>query len=460
MKSEDAPAVAAAVTYKTMKRLLTIALLLIMLTACAPNNVITSPEVQNPTTDTTDSPDESKPNETPDTPPATETPEQPVEDKSGIIFQSKKENTEVKPSYALDTTALKDKTVTLYTTEDGAFGAGGKSETEWFDALKETYGLTVKYSYKTKGSLRAAQSIATKSGIALDVITAPINDMASSLGLMQSAERFFAQTENALFSQTVYAQSGNRVFTAKGNSRMLWYNADLLGNSSPFELFKKDDLTTDALSATLMAVDKTKTQLIECSNWISFGSTGTVQATGIVDNAYTFTVTDPSSISTFADFAAVLTDDKNNNATEYSFNKGNTVFKLTSDAGKQEFKLGFAPIPKHGSDGTYVAELCGTGLGISKTATEENAQIAAQFINLWSARYTESRVDKLMKLLGYEQAEKYIEATETYGKLTNTDAQIAQLFEGTAIPAALYGAEDVVYNSFASGYTRAAVINR
>lgn len=478
MKREDAQvAAAAAKLTKIMKRLFAIAVMLLMLTACAPDNIITVPEIPDDTT-TDDVPTNDVPqtdnkveNTVPDNtvdeqPPATEPepepkPEPQPQVKVELLTEGKQANTEIAPTYTLaeDTSLLNGKTINMYTGYESAFMAGNLTEKQWFDGLKDKYGVTVKYSYQNDNILYSAQNIAMRSGMALDIVTARINDMAASLGLMRSAEGFLKETGTPYYSQNVFKSSGNKVFTGIGNSRMLWYNVDLYGEDKFYGLFNENKWTADVLSSTQYSLADTDVRLIECSNWISFGSTGENQVTGILDGAHTVTVTAEGSRNAFNKFGTIVSKDSHKPTASFNFNSNNTLFKFTDDPGDMSFKLSFVPVPKCDDNGRDVAEICGIGLGIAKTATDDMAQTAAIFASLWSARYTESRADRLMALLGLEKAEKYLYFTESNGIISNADRQISHLFDGDIILAYLYADEDSVYNSCVSAYNRSKLIN-
>ena len=447
---------------------------MLTLSACAPDNIIASPEIITPDSEQADTTTDTLPEtstevetET-DTAPETETEtdtetETETEDsaENNIIYEGKQPNTEVAPGFTLtnDTTVLNGKEIVMYTTDESAFNAGDMNEKQWFDALKEEYGLTVNHTYINNNVLYATQLLALKSGKKLDVISAKINDLTSSLSLMRSAEGFVTPTQTPFYSKTVFEKSGNRVFTGKGNSRMLWYNADLISDDSPFTLYSGDRFTTDVLSALQLTYSTKNARFIECNNWISFGSVGTEQVTGVNADAFAIALASDNSINAFTEFANIVNKDDKKTATGHEFDKGNTLFKMTEDPGEQSFKLSFVPLPKYTTDGSYVAEFCGTGLGISKTADDETAAYVTSFLTLWSARYTESRADRLIKLLGEQKAEQYLTASEEHGKLTNADAKIAQTFNGEVISEALFSDGKTIYDTYSDAYNRAAALN-
>lgn len=448
---------------KVMKRLLSIiftAIFLLSLCACAPNNII------GPVTP----PEENVPNETPgseqtEIPSQEETPTPTGND--GVITDNRKENEGVKPSFDIDeqktltsgTEILKGKTLNMYITEDGAFKAGKMNESEWLSALADEYGVNIRATVRSKETLYSAQSIAIKSGRKLDIITADMNDLASSLSLMKSSTQYVSENAVLPFSKSVFEKTDGKVFTARGNTRMLWYNKNIITNDSPYMLTEQNNWTSAVFEASALSTKSESVKFIECDNWISFGSAGGETVTGITPDGFTFSVTGEKSIAAFTEFARITQIPDELNTEDYGWLKGNTAFIYTDTPEKKGFEVSFAPIPSV-ADGNAVAEYTGVGIGVSKTADDETARASAVFAALWSARATESRVDELLfdVGLGSDKAKKYLEYSESFGLMCNVDAVIGKLFESESIPTALYGEPETVYNSFYNGYNRAKII--
>lgn len=381
-----------------------------------------------------------------------------------LATADKKKNSSPRPSYDLaelglfemGVSDLKDKTINMFISDKSAFLAGALDEKAWLEALKEEYGVTVNYTVRQSKTLYPAQYITQLAGKDIDVISTDINDMASSLGLIKSSKDFFDQLESTPFSGKVFNSTNGKVFTAKGDAKMLWYNTEIILDDSPYQLYKQDSFTTDVMPVVKLAVTNKDAKMIECNNWISFGSAAGTQISGIADTSVRISLTSENSIKAFSEFATIFESEKS----EGSFAKGTAAFAFTNTpSGK--IKLSFAPIPKVGQEGNYVAEFTGKGLGLSKTVSDDNADIAVLFMTLWSARYTEARVDLLMHdySLGFEKTLDYIDACETYGLLTNIDSVLTSYFEGDAVPSTLYGTTDAVYNDFVLAYKRANLLN-
>lgn len=437
-------------------------LVIICIPACAPDNVVTP--VTPPAVDTTpdvDIPDTSDKEENP-----TDT-DEPVAD-DGVIKTDRKENTGVAPTYNIDenntltvkTDVLKGKEITMYVTEDGAFTAGDLDELGWLKALKSNYDLTVNAIVRSDSTLYSAQNIAIKSGMKLDIVTARMNDISASLSLMKSASDYVSENAVLPFSQNVFKKTGGKVFAPSGNSRMLWYNTDIIADDSPYTLAKGSGWTTEVFSAFAVTAKNKSAKFLECDSWISFGSAAGEQVTGITENGFVFTVAGDKSVAAFSEFAKITAAENSLSGEEYSFKNGNTAFIFTDSPEKSEFKVSFAPIPSLDAQASDVAELCGVGIGIPKNATDEQSQVSAEFATLWATRATEARVDELLFDIGLdtEKAEAYINLSENIGVMTNADAQIETLFKGAVIPEALCVDAATAYNSFYTGYDRAAVI--
>lgn len=520
MKSEDAPAAAVAVMLiKVMKRYLSIICILCMLlslAACAPDNIkapiqpqvnepqndtpvstepVTDPVTEDisdpepepepekepeaekaPETETAPETEEQKPEGEPETKPEGETetepaPEVETTEPVSYIADGKKQNKEVKPSLDIDTlsyvktktAALKDKTLKMFVTEAGAFKAGDKTEKQWLDSLKDAYGLTVKYTVRSDGMLYPAQMIAAKAGIGPDLITAKIKDMSASLSLMQSALEL-EDAKYTVFSKNVFDITDGKLFTGVGNGRMLWYNKNIIKDDAPFTLFNANAWTADVMNATFISAKAQKTALLSNDgDWLAFLSTAGEQVSGYTDfDGAIMKVTSDKSIAAAKAYDKILSADGMAVADGQSFSKGNVAFTFTDTPEVNGFEAGFAPLPKTAEDGSCVIDLTGTGVGISKYAKADNVDTALTLAMLWSARYTESRIDKLMfdLKLSKDKAEKYLELCETEGKVYSADGEITTAFTAATFPNVLAKDSSTVYNAFIGAYNRTVLINK
>ncbi len=467
MKSEDAQAAAAVATNKAMKRLISLALTLIFIigmTACAPNNVL-SPDTPDNTPTQTPTPDPA-----PDNTPNTNTPEPDNTDKApvddGYVVAGKEKNNELLPTFDIDSLSfipvkvsdLKDKTLTVYTSERDAFSVGKLDDKAWIDAVAKDLGVNIKQFMRSDKTLFSSQAIAQKSGISLDIISTLISDIIPTRQLMKEAVTVTDDMGILPFSKRVHTLSGGKVFTGYGNSKMMWYNKDIVSDKKAYDLFEQSVWNTEALASLNTEVTPTEKNMIECSNWASFASAGGTQMTGLgEDGTAICMINDELSINTLKTFAELLdtvsTDKK-------TFKNGNTAFTYTDVPETPKAELGFVPIPSY-KDGKNVTELSGVGMGISKTADDTQSQYALTFILLWSARYSEARADALVHdyKLSEQKAEKYIEFAETEGGLYNADRILSAHFTKSTIPESLYSTPDEILEKYADAFSRVAVIN-
>ncbi len=453
MKSEVAQVVAATATNNAMKRLISLVLLITLmfsLCACAPDNIVT-PNAPEQTPEQTPSSD-------------TDTQTQPEADTPAPEYQyitaNKQKNTDISPTLSIDLlniapvkiSDLKAKTISFFTPVRNAFYAGELDEKAWFDAVREQYDIDIRYTLRSDNTLYNAQVIAQKSGKELDIITTLISNIAPSRSLMKSALEL-TEDGSYPFSERVYNLSGKTVFTGIGNSKMLWYNTDIVSDASAYTLFDSGNWNYDSLS--LIETDKI---MLECGNWAAFGSASGTQATGLAeDGSFTLTIDSDISRETFAAFSKVFDTVANEKET---FGGGSVAFCFT-DTPATTVPLSFVPIPAYSENGKNIAELSGVGMGISKTADEFKSQYALTFALLWSARYSEWRQDFLLHdcKLTADKADSYIAFSEQNGGLYNADREIAAVFETKVISEKLYMPKEQVLATFAHSFARAGLLN-
>ena len=451
---------------------LSVLLMMLSLAACAPDNVIAPPT----DTDSVSTKPESVPETTennnsvqPEQQAVTATVSDEQLTDGARYLKNKKKNDHIRPTADIDgqnilpfkTPQLSGVELSFFTSEDSAFTAGNMDEKQWLSALENEYGLKLNYTVRPNGTLYSSQLIASKAGKTLDIISAKVNDCAAALSLMQSASDIVTLTGSAPVSSRAFELSGGKLFTAKGDCRVLWYNKSLTGDSDPFSLYTKDKWTTDSLMSLCNSVISGGNRLIECDSWLSFGSAGTVQASGISDTGYVMALTDENVIDVYEAFGGVFNKDGAAADGEYSFKAGNTALVFDNTPSAAGFEIGWAPIPKFTADGQYVGELCGSALGLSKTVAEDKKAAAAAFMVLWCARYSERRSDTLiydLKLTPTE-TDSYLTFCEAYGGLYNADALIGEVFTSEKMPEQMYGDPDTVYNTFGAAYNRTDVIN-
>ena len=446
-----------------MKRLISLLMLLVIfftLCACTKDEPI-KPNSQTSTENST------SPSQTNDSNKENQTSGAPINTGVGYLDPNKKLNKSVMPTADVDkmsiipvkTTDLKDKTLTFYTPERNSFTVGTMSETDWFSKVSDKLGVSLKYTVRPDNMLFSSQAIAQKSGLSLDLITSLVSNTAQSRTLMKTALVLNGSETSLPFSKRVYDMSGGKLFSAVGNSKMLWYNTDIVSDSKAYEYFINNEWTDLTLKFVTKDVKDAKKNTIECGNWAAFGSAAGVQTTGIApDGTFIFSPESEASMTSFKTFADIFTTVSSKKS---NFKNGGTAFCYTDAPTLDKGKLSFVPIPGIYQRGSCVAELAGTGMGISATASAEITPYALTFALLWVTRYSEARTDLLMHTygLGAEKTAKYIECTESIGSLYNADRIVSSVFDMSMLSETLYTSPETMGETFKAAYSRAYVHN-
>ena len=153
--------------------------------------------------------------------------------------------------------ALKDRTISLYTAADQAVfsyvNQKGKtiSEWDWMKELAEDYGFTLKLTVKKAEVSLKAQRVALYAGKKLSLLQFGEKDLAAAMTLAQSAEDYLDNTADTDgVSKAVLAQSNYTIFAPKGMVNSLWYNKSLMPQeTNPNALAKENKWTIDAYKA-------------------------------------------------------------------------------------------------------------------------------------------------------------------------------------------------------------------
>lgn len=452
--------------------LISVLLMLASFTACAPDNIV-APPVQPGAPDDSQSPGGAQGDtDKPASAPAQSTGAQSDENLTdgARYLKNKTRNDHIRPAIDIDgkdtvafkTPQLSGVELSFFTPEDSAFSAGSMDEKAWFDALEKEYGLKLKYTVRPDNTLYSSQLIAMNSGRTVDIISARVNDCAAAMSLMQSAKELITLSDGAPLSARVFGLTGGKLFTAKGDCRVLWYNKSMTGETDPFELYGKNEWNTEKLSKLSGSIGTDGKRFIECSDWLAFGSAGALQASGITsDIGYTMSLIDEAVIDTFEAFGSVFNRENVTAKDDFNFKAGNTAFLFGANPTKGDFSVGWAPIPAFSESGKCIGELCGSAMGLSRTVSDARKGAAAAFMTLWCARYSESRADELIYDIGLTptEADSYLTFCEVAGGLFSADAKISELFHAQEMPVQLYGDPDTVYNTYGAAYARTDVIN-
>lgn len=417
-----------------MKRLLTLIVslcVILSVCACSPDNILSpNPQQNDKAPNSIESNSTVKPEKSPEIP------------------NKQEKNETIVPTINIDTldyvkvktSDLKNKELNMYL-GDNAFSIGEISEREWVSEIAKKYGFKVNYSLTSDARLYSSQLIAQKTGQKLDLISTVISDIATTNTLMANSSNLLPETfssdQNCPFSKKVFDISGGKVFSGKGNAKVLWYNKEIIedeiSDSWTVENFKK--------ISTNLPDGKT---LLDTKFFTEFASCGSEQITGYSsETGYYVKLENDQSKNSFKAFAEIL-NEKNMLATnETRFYKGNTAFVYSDMPIRRDMKVDWLPLPKVDAEGTNVISLTGSGLGISKTADPENVDAAFTFAMLWCARYTECREDIMMFDLGltYERTEKYFHYAENAGNIYSADRVINDYLTFKNIPDFLYSDE-------------------
>ena len=339
-------------------------------------------------------------------------------------------------------TALKDRTITLYTAADQpAFSYVNQegiavSEWDWMKAMAEANGFNLKLTIKKAETSLKAQRVALYAGKKLSLLQFGEKDLAAAMTLAKSAEDYLettAATDGV--SKAVLAQSKQTVFAPKGMVNSLWYNKGLMPQETdPAALAKENKWSIDAYKA-IWDVSAEKgilpQEIDDELAWITLSGKGPLTLLdGKLDsnlNAKTIRDLWADLKDLRADFKAFTPADE----TEYSLKQGNTAMTFTATPERgEEMTLQSVPLPamKEGDAGSVT--FAGTFMALPRYQAEEDAAAALTFAELWCNRYTEARAATLFDLgMTAEDYVNYVDFAESNGHLIFRNAEIETLAE-------------------------------
>ncbi len=351
-------------------------------------------------------------------------------------------------------TALKDRTITLYTAADQpTFSyvnqkSTAVSEWDWMKSMAEAYGFTLKLTVKKAETSLKAQRVALYAGKKLSLLQFGEKDLAAAMTLAQSAEDYLddtAATDGV--SKAVLEQSKQTLFAPKGMVTTLWYNKELLPQETdPATLAKENKWSIDAYKSIWDASAEKGILPQETDDelaWITLsGKSPLTLLNGKLDsnlNAKTTRDLWADLKDLRADFKAFTPADE----TEYSLKLGNAAmtFTATPERGEEQ-TLQSAPLPamEEGTAGTVT--FAGTFMALPRYQAEDDAPAALAFAEAWCNRYTEARAADLFALgMTAEDYVNYVEFAEENGYLIFRSAEIETLAENL-----LQGAWDPAIN--------------
>ena len=372
-----------------------------------------------------------------------------------LVAEGKPFNTGVAPSFDIDTTGfvknnikikdLKGKTLTLITSiMYSTFqykGPKGEALNEWtwFDSMKSTYGLNLKY-IKSRFDKSVQQSLTyMTAGKALDIIPTHVGGFPKFLNLSQPLDPYI-NIQNLGNSPGVDEMTLNetkwggtyRCISPVGGVNVLWYNQSLVeqyGLKDPHTLFRQDKWDWDAFKSFVLSVPQTTPDgkvlcaYQQCTSDMMYSWPLTNGCAPIQIDTKSST---PNLINNWLDERTLAAWDfisgvaKSVNYGKNSYDKMYSEGTLMiSDAVNlmnnwdqydyaKTHKYNWVPFPKATtSTGRYVAFNYGyTHMIPRKVKNASNIPYAVKFMELWANRFTEAIFDYLgsMQFLQFDYA--------------------------------------------------------
>ncbi len=350
--------------------------------------------------------------------------------------------------------ALKDRTISLYTAADQAVfsyvNQKGKtiSEWDWMKELAEAYGFTLKLTVKKAEVSLKAQRVALFAGKKLSLLQFGEKDLAAAMTLAQSAEDYLDNTADTDgVSKAVLAQSNYTIFAPKGMVNSLWYNKNLMPQeTNPNALAKENKWTINAYKAIWDASAEKGILPQETDDelaWVTLsGKSPLTLLKGKLDsnlNAKTTRELWADLKDLRAEFKPFAPADE----TEYTLKAGNAAmtFAATPERGEEQ-TLQWAPLPSMKEDTAGTVTFAGTFMALPRYQDQADAPAALTFAEIWCNRYTEARAAELFGLgMTQEDYVNYVNFAEKNGHLIFRSNEIETLAENL-----LKGAWDATVN--------------
>ncbi len=418
-------------------------------------------------------------------------------DSNPLLRENKAVNHEVQPSFDIDTTGfvknnikvadLKGKTLTLITAREGSSfiyqGPKGEelNELTWFDSMKKTYGLNLKYilSRYTK----APQQILTymNSGKALDIYHTMRSGFPQYMMLGRAIDDYinlqYVGNSPGVDEHTMEQMKWDDTYRAigpVGAVDVIWYNETMtaaLGIPDPHTLWKSGKWDWDAWENFQVSVPKTNSAGQALTPWAqSEGDAWNFWARTNGVSVFEIKTTNGKSqiISNFNDqrcmdawtfYAGVVkgVDSVNrrvagsNDIQNNMYIHGTAIMTCTShlmedyrefDYAKTQ-KYNWVPYPKGpGEGGANICMNYGYSFMIpKKVKTEKNIPYSIKFAELWATRFTEAIFDNFQMPyynFSYQDRKDYFEfvtknayfavGADMFGALTGGDLEYYKQF--------------------------------
>ncbi len=375
-----------------------------------------------------------------------------------LLVENKPINKRISPSFNIDTTGfvknyvgladLKGKTLTMVTpVKYGVFnyyGPNGEylSEWDWFEGLKEEYGLNIKYIESQYMSAIGQILTYMNAGKTLDVVPTHRGGLPLYLNLSRPLDPYIniQNMKNSpgvsaiTLEQTRYG-GGYRCISPVGTVDVLWYDqsrVEEFGLQDPHKLWQQDRWDWNAWRSFISSVpptrfDGTKLAAFTSNDPLALTVTDSIHSIqldsqsatmNILNNwmdervlrAVTYYESAYKSIQNGTDLGL----DGRNVFMVGDVMMGNTVVLMNNydqvDSYAQVHKVNWVPYPKSPYEtGRYAAINFGYTMMLPKIMkNESNAPYAVKFMELWATRFTEAMVDHLStaKYLRFDHKQK------------------------------------------------------
>ena len=381
-----------------------------------------------------------------------------------LVTEAKQPNTGVEPSFDIDTTGfvknnisvkdLKGKTLTLitaiYYSTFQYMGPKGEllDEWDWFDSMKDTYGLNLKY-VKSRFDKSVQQSLTyMNAGKALDLIPTHVGGFPKFLNLSQALDPYI-NIQNIGNSPGVDEMTLNetkwggtyRCISPIGAVNVLWYNQSMVeefGLKDPHKTWQEGNWNWDTFKAFITSVPSTTSDgkklnaYRQCSSdtWYSWAMTNGVKPIAIDTESSTPNLInnwlDSKTLQAWEFISGVYKSINYGGEWHEMFRDGTLMMSdtlnLMNDYDQAEgydyarsHKYNWVPYPKATTaTGTDVAFNYGYTMMIpKKVKTQSNIPYAVKFAELWANRFTEAIFDYFATIsylnFDYSQRKEYFE---------------------------------------------------
>ncbi len=310
----------------------------------------------------------------------------------------------IKPGAAVS--ALKNRTISLYTTDQYAFtylDKDGKPviEWEWMDRLAKENGFLLKRQVKNADILIKAQRVALFSGQKLSLVQIAANELGNGMTLAASAADLLNKEASTFgISKAVLEQSDYKLFAPVGNVETLWYDAAAMPET-PHPKSKNNDKTWTIESFKWFCENTISTHRLKMNDLLPWATLSGRSPLTLLDGKLDSNINAGVTRNVWdelkkLDMAALMAPPTVAEGEEPAA----PLFTYTDTPAVAEGQtLHYAPLPalKEGEIGTVT--FTGAFLALPKYEEDTEALRAAlTFAELWCNRYTEARAATLQTL--------------------------------------------------------------